>query len=458
MIRVDSRKVQKGDTFIAVRGVSSDGHDYIEKAIQNGAEYIIAEEGSYKVKTTIVKDTREYLTEYLKETYKKELKEMKIIGITGTNGKTTTAYLIYQALNKLNIKCSYIGTLGFFMEKKVCNLPNTTPDILDLYEMFVESYNKGYKHIVLEVSSQAISYKRVDKILFDYALFTNLTQDHLDYHKTMENYALAKQQLFKQLKNNGKAIINSDDKSNHYFVLEENNNIFYGINNGDVKIHNYLMSNLGTNLKYIYNDEVYETSTSLIGKYNIYNILLTITFLIELSIPIDKINNIIPKLNTPAGRMDKINLNSNVIIIDYAHTPDAMENIVSTVKEVKHNNIYIVFGCTGDRDRTKRNIMTKYALENSKHVIITNDDPHTEDPKQIINDMLNNVNLKNYEICLDRSKAIEKGINLLNENDILLILGKGHEEYMIVGNEKIPFNDRKEVEKYIKLKELIKEG
>lgn len=186
VLRVDSRKVEKGDTFIALKGISSDGHDYISKAIENGASKIIAEKGNYSVETILVKDTREYLTNYLSQKYNKELNEMTLIGITGTNGKTTSAYLIYQALNNLNIKCAYIGTIGFYLDKKIHDLPNTTPDILELYEMFMECYNKGYKHIVLEVSSQAISYKRVDKILFDYALFTNLTQDHLDYHKTME--------------------------------------------------------------------------------------------------------------------------------------------------------------------------------------------------------------------------------------------------------------------------------
>ena len=220
---------------------------------------------------------------------------MTLIGITGTNGKTTSAYLIYQALNNLNIKCAYIGTIGFYLDKKIHDLPNTTPDILELYEMFMECYNKGYKHIVLEVSSQAISYKRVDKILFDYALFTNLTQDHLDYHKTMENYALAKQQLFKQLKKNGKAIINADDKNNHYFVLN-NDNTFYGINSGDVKVKSYVINNNYTYIKYEYLNNEYEVTTNLVGKYNIYNILLTITLLIKMNISIGEINRIIPKL------------------------------------------------------------------------------------------------------------------------------------------------------------------
>lgn len=451
MIRVDSRLVEKGDTFIALRGISSNGHDYIEKAITNGATTIIAEYGDYSVKTIIKKDTREYLTNYLKTTYKEILNDMIIMGITGTNGKTTVAYFISQALNKLNIKCAYIGTIGFYMNKKICNLSNTTPDILDLYEMLIESYKNGFKHVILEASSQAISYKRIDQIMFDYTLFTNLTQDHLDYHKTMENYALAKQQLFKQLKKSGKAIINYDDKNKKYFSLKNNHNVFYGFNGGDFKICDYKMDNDGTKITYSYKNKIYETQTKLIGKYNIYNILATITQLIELSIPIKDVNEIIPTIVAPVGRMDTIYYKNNTIIIDYAHTADAISNLIETVKELKHDDIYTIFGCTGDRDRSKRNIMTNIVLKNSTKAIITNDDPHTEDVNQIVKDMLDNIALKNYEICLDRSKAIAKGINLLKENDILLILGKGHEEFMIVGKEKIPFNDKEEVNKYLKV-------
>lgn len=210
-IKTNSRKVKPGDTFVALRGISSDGHSYIDKAIEAGATKIIAEEGNYSVETVIVKDTRIYLEELLYKTYKDMLDDMTIIGLTGTNGKTTSCFLIYEALNALKTKCAYIGTIGFYLEDKVCDLPNTSPDICDLYEMFIESYNNGYKHIVMEVSSQGLSYGRLNKIPFDIALFTNLTQDHLDYHKTMENYALAKTKLFHQLKENGVSIVNIDD-------------------------------------------------------------------------------------------------------------------------------------------------------------------------------------------------------------------------------------------------------
>ena len=445
MLQVDSRNVKKGDTFLALRGVSSDGHHYISKAIENGASKIIAEEGNYSVLTEIVPDTREYLAQYLKQEYQTMINDITLIGITGTNGKTTTAYLLYQALNKLGEKTAYIGTIGFYLEDKVRSLNNTTPDLFDLYELFKESYDKGFKTIVMEVSSQAISYGRIKEIPFSYTLFTNLTQDHLDYHKTMENYANAKQQLFKQLKKDGWAIINADDSYKERFTLKENNNAFYGFTNGDLQIQKYYMTMEETTFFYLYEKNEYQVSTSLTGKYNLYNLGLMILTLIKMNYPIENINKIVKFLSSPSGRMEKIPYKKNSIIIDYAHTPDAICKLIRTVKEILKGNLYVVFGCTGDRDRIKRPIMTNLVLTNCTKAILTNDDPHFENPKQIFQDMLKENTLTNYEICEDRKVAIQKGIDLLKENDILLILGKGHEEFMIIGNEKIPFHDKTEV-------------
>lgn len=449
-IKVDSRKVKKGDTFIALRGISSDGHDYIESAIKNGASKLIVEEDkNYSVEYEVVSDTRAYLINYLKENYSKYLNEMKIIGITGTNGKTTSAYLLHNALNLLGIKTAYIGTIGFYINKKIESLNNTTPDVLDLFELLLKSYENGCKYVCMEVSSQGLSYKRVEGFLFDYVVFTNLTQDHLDYHKTMENYALAKQELFKKLKKDGVAIVNYDDKYKNYYLLEQNKNITYGFNGGDYKIEDYKMNNLGTTLKYKHNNEVYNISTKLIGKYNIYNLLITLVILDLIGIKQEEIKKISYELKTPSGRMETIGYNNNSIVIDYAHTPDAIEKIINTMKEVTKGNIYTVFGCTGDRDRTKRPIMLKLVTSLSRYAIVTNDDPHFEDPSQIVNDMISGVEAKNYEIILDRKQAIRKGINLLKEYDTLLILGKGHEEYMIIKDKKIPFKDSKAVEEIL---------
>ncbi|MDD2377326.1 MAG: UDP-N-acetylmuramoyl-L-alanyl-D-glutamate--2,6-diaminopimelate ligase [Bacilli bacterium] len=447
-IQSDSRKIKQGDTFVALRGISSDGHDYIERAISNGAIKVIAEEGNYEVETVIVPNTREYLNKYLYDNYSKYLEEMTIIGITGTNGKTTSAYLIYDALNKLGIKCAYIGTVGFYMDGKVASLNNTSPDVCDLYDLLIEAYENGYKHVALEASSQGLDGGRLEGIPFDYAIFSNLTQDHLDHHKTMENYALAKQLLFKKLKPNGISIVNYDDAYKDYFITD--NTIYYGKNGGDFKITDMELTNQYSKFKYVYNGVEHEITSSLLGDYNVFNMLVNIIVLTNLGISDEDIKNIIPKVKAPAGRMDTVMYKNNSIIVDYAHTPDAIEKIINAAKNVTTGNIYTVFGCTGDRDRTKRPIMTKMVTDLCKYAIITNDDPHYEDPEQIVSDMTTNLTNTNYEVCLDRKEAIIKGINLLEDNDILLILGKGHEEVMIVKDKKIPMNDKRIVLEYLK--------
>ena len=449
-IKSDSRKIKKGDIFVALNGISSNGEDYVRSAIERGASKVIVEsDNKYSVETIKVKDTRKYLIDYLKSNYGKYINDMNIIGITGTNGKTTSAYLIYQMLNKLGYKCAYIGTIGYYLDKKVCSLPNTSPDICDLYDMIVSSYDMGYKNIVIEVSSQGLDMGRFETIKFNYAIFTNLTQDHLDYHGNMKNYALAKQKLFYSLKDNGVSIINSDDDYKSYF--DKNNAVYYGTSAPQYKIKNI---NLGYKTKFTLsiNKKDYNFTTLLIGKYNVYNLVCAISLLCEMKIDISKIVSLTDTLMSPPGRMDIVNYKNNLIIIDYAHTPDAMENIYKTVTEISEGNIYTVFGCTGDRDRTKRPIMMNIALLNSNYSIVTSDDLHNEDFNQIVSDMTSNIKSNKYEIIKNRGLAIEKGISLLKNKDILLVLGKGHEDAIIVGDKKIPFNDKNVVEQIIKSK------
>lgn len=449
-IQTDSRKIKKGDTFVAVKCEVNDGHKYINSAIEKGASKVIAEYGTYDVETEIVPNTREYLNNYLKDNYNKYLDEMTLIAYTGTNGKTTSAYLLYQALNKLGVKAGYIGTIGFYLDEKVESLPNTSVDICDTYDLLIRAYDKGYKTVIMEASSHALANGRLKTINFDYAVFTNLTQDHLDYHKTMENYALAKQSLFRMLKKNGKAIVNNDDKYKNYFLLNGNHNITYGMSKDSTYyIDNLEMSNKGSKFVCNLDNENFNIETKLMGRYNIYNLLSVISVLKEMNFKNEQIVDVVKEINPPVGRMDKIEYRSNSIIIDYAHTPDGLENFISTVKEFAPNDIYIVFGCTGDRDRTKRPIMTEIVGKYAKRFIITNDDPHNEEPENIVKDMLQTYNDNNYEICLDRKEAIIKGINCLKENDILLILGKGHEEVMIIKDKKIPFNDKQVVLEYM---------
>ena len=456
-IKTDSRKVKKGDIFVALRGIVGDGHDFIPQAIKNGASKIIAEEGEYSVPYEIVKDSREYLNDYLKDNYNKYLNEMHIIGITGTNGKTTTAYLVHDALNKLDMKCCYIGTIGYFRDKKISGLPNTTPEVSEIYEMLIEAYDLGYRYAVVEASSEGLLHRRLENVPFEYAIFTNLTQDHLNIHGTMENYARCKQKLFNQIKPGGKAIVNYDDPNKDLFMLDYNTNITYGFKGGDYRISDYQMSIMGSNFTFINDGVKQNIKVPLIGKYNIYNVLTTIISLHELGVNFSDIYDVLLNIDMPPGRMDMVEYQNNRIVIDYAHTPDAVQNVISTVKEVCDGHIYTVFGCTGDRDRTKRPIMTKIVTDLSDRAIITSDDLHNEDPKQIVDDMIKGLINTNYEIELDRKKAIIKGIKMLDINDVLLILGKGHEEAIIVkDNKKIPFNDKKTVLEYLESKKVIR--
>lgn len=440
-IKSDSRKIEKGDTFIALKYVN-DGHDYIESAIKKGATKIIAEHGLYSVDTLIVRDTHEYLEKYLKENYWDEIKDLKIIGMTGTNGKTTTCYLLHKALNMLNQKCAYIGTIGFYIDEKIKDLNNTTPDILELYELLLEAKKQNCKYVVMEVSSHALSMNRVKGLEFDMALFSNLTQDHLDYHKNIDNYLNEKKKLFKMLRNNKLAFINIDDKYYKDFIMEENNNKTYGFKDSNYQITKYIYNINGG--KFVINDcDIY--NTKLIGKYNIYNLTLIIAVLNNLDFSYEQISEVIEKLESPSGRMDKITYKSNAIIIDYAHTPDAMEKTLLAVKELNPNHIYTVVGCGGNRDKIKRPIMGKISVDNSDKVIFTSDNPRNEDPSSIIDDIIQNLDKNNYEIEINREKAIIRGIQLLKENDILMVLGKGHENYQIINNEKIFFDDKKVV-------------
>lgn len=441
MIRSDSRRVRSGDIFIALKGIKSDGHDYINDAISRGASRVIVEHGNYSVDTLVVSDTREYLKKYLVSNYSSIFDSMTIIGITGTNGKTTTSYLIYQSLNKLGVKCSMIGTLGYYKDSKVSDLYNTCPDICMMYELLIDSYNSGYKCIVLEASSQGLAEDRLYGVKFDYSIFTNLTHDHLDYHKSVQNYVMSKRKLFLQLKDTGIGIVNVDDPYSKYFV--SNNLVKYGFNDSDYKVTNY------TDFSFDFFDgSIHSVKYNLVGKYNIYNLMACIIVLIKMGFSYDSIISVIKSISSPSGRMEVYNYLDNRIIVDYAHTPDAISNVLSSLHG--YNKLYAVFGCTGNRDRYKRPIMTKLLVDNCERVIITSDDLYDESFDDILSDMLKGINSHNYSICFDRGEAIKKGISLLGSNDILLVLGKGHESVIKIGSKRIPFNDGDFIKNVIK--------
>lgn len=449
MLRTDSRKVCKGDVFLALKGVVTDGHDFIDMAIRNGASKIICEHGSYSVDTMVVPSTREYLASYLKDLYKDKFSKVKLLGITGTNGKTTSAYLIYQLLNKLGKKCAYIGTIGFYLNDTVRPLNNTTPDLMELYSLFDEAFNSGVSVIVMEVSSHALELGRVLGLSFDIVSFTNLTQDHLDVHKTFDNYIKAKQKLFGMVKDDGYAIVNVDDKYSDRFIISGNNNITYGINPSNYHIISYNLRINRTEFIMEVDEKKYDVVIPIPGKYNIYNFLVALINVVKVGYDIDSVLGVIKDIKTPKGRFDIVNYNNNVIIVDYAHTPDAVLNILNAVNEYKEGKIYTVIGCGGDRDKSKRPLMGDIATRKSDYVIFTDDNPRSEKEEDIVNDIICNLNRDNYCVIYDRKSAIIKGIDLLNDKDILLILGKGHEDYQIIGKDRIHFDDKEVVLEYI---------
>lgn len=446
-IKTDSRKVVKGDTFIALKGNTVDGHDFIDSAIKNGAEKIICEHGKYDVDTINVSDTHEYLKNYLVNNYSKEFEDLKLIGVTGTSGKTTTCFLTYQILNKLGIKTCYIGTIGCYIDNDVVELSNTTPDILELYNLLLTAKEKGCKVIVMEVSSHSLAEERIKGLKFDVCAFTNLSQDHLDFHKTMEEYCKCKVKIINYLKDNGKIIVNVDDEYSKYFICDKS--LSLGINGSNYKIKEFHMENTHTDILFNVNNDSYEVRTNLIGKFNVYNYLTSLALINNLGISVNDIINVTDSIHAPVGRAQIIKVGTSIAVIDYAHKPDAVSKIIPLFREVTKGKIITIIGCGGDRDPKKRPIMGNIATRLSDYVILTNDNPRTEDEKLIMKDILEGITTNNYEVIYDRKDAIKKGISMLKDNDCLLILGKGHEDYQIIGRTKIHLSDYEEVIKNI---------
>ena len=441
MFKTNSKIVKKGDTFVALRGVNNDGHNYIKEAIKNGTTKVVVEEGTYSVETIKVDNTHDYLVNELDKMYGNDIKKLKLIGVTGTNGKTTTCFLCHEYLNKHGKKCGYIGTIGFYINDFIRPLSNTTPDVLEIYNMLLECIKENCEYVVMEVSSHSLSYNRLGNLMFDYVVFTNLTEEHLDYHKTMENYALDKQKLFYKLKNNGFALINIDDEYSKYFILEHNNNITYGKGNCDYKINSIKMNSKETS--FYLNDNLYKMN--LLGEYNVYN--MSIVIILMSKIFNDFID--VSTLTAPVGRLETIYDKGRIIMIDYAHTPDAVEKVLNNVKNIASGRIITIIGCGGDRDKYKRPIMGKIASDISDVCIFTSDNPRNENPMNIINDMLEGITKKNVKVEESRREALNMGLHICKKNDILLVLGKGHENYQIIGNKKYPFNDKKIIEELI---------
>ena len=450
----NSRLIKPGQTFVAIKGYTVDGHDYIEDAIKNGATAIIAEkEVKCSVPVTVVENSAEYYQKLLVKEYKDDFKDLKLIGITGTNGKTTSAWLTYQMLLGLGKKAAYIGTLGFICENYYKELPNTSPEILTIYKLLDKAKDLNCEYVVMEVSNFALDQKRIEGLEFVAGAFTNLTEDHLDYHKTMENYLEARLKLTDYIKKDGILLVNKDDEASKKFIEKFKNTKTYGYGSADYDIISDDIHPDHTDITFKVNGHEYKVTTNLTSKFNVYNYFTMFSILCELGFDIELVIEKTKNLKAPKGRCETYKVKDGFAVVDYAHTPDAVLKVVTAYKELAKARVITVVGCGGDRDPMKRPIMGEIASNYSDYVIFTNDNPRTEDPEKIMKDILAGVKKDNYEVCLDRREAIKRALDMICKDDIVLLLGKGHEDYQILGHTKVHLDDSEEILKYIEKSE-----
>ena len=450
----NSRLIKPGQIFVAIKGYTVDGHDYIEDAIKNGATAVIAQkEVNCSVPVTVVENSAEYYQKLLVKEYKDEFKDLKLIGITGTNGKTTSAYLTYQMLLNLGKKAAYIGTIGFMCGDYFKELPNTSPEILTTYKLLEKAKEMECEYVVMEVSNFALDQKRIEGLEFVAGAFTNLTEDHLDYHKTMENYLKAKLLLTDYIKKDGVLLVNKDDEASKKFIERFKNTKTFGYGNADYDILSDDIYPDHTDIIFKVNEKEYKVTTNLTSKFNVYNYFTMFSILHELGFKINELIEETKYLKAPKGRCETYKVKDGFAVVDYAHTPDAVLKTVTAYKELAKGRVITLVGCGGDRDPMKRPIMGEIASNYSDYVIFTNDNPRTEDPENIMKDILKGVKKDNYEVCLDRREAIKKALDMIEKDDIVLLLGKGHEDYQILGHTKVHLDDSEEILKYIEKSE-----
>ena len=450
-LEFDSRKIKQGDVFIALEGSIVDGHTFISKAIENGAKTVLVEKDVDKVEGInyfLVDGLREKMGIIASNFYGYPQNQLKIVGVTGTNGKTTTTYILESILGEKNV--ARIGTVEYKIGDEIIPAPNTTPSSLEIIKICKKALEKNIKYLIMEVSSHGLDIGRVNMLRFEVGIFTNLTLDHLDYHKTMENYYLAKRKLFDLVKDKKNSIINIDDEYGKRY-LEYTNGISYGIGQGDIQGEIKQITREGQEVTIKIFEKEYKINLRLLGRYNLSNLLGAIGAVKTLGLSDEEIISKIPLIHGAPGRFEPVKIDRDfTVIVDYAHTGDALENILKSINEFKTNRVITVFGCGGDRDKTKRPIMGGIAEKYSDIVIVTSDNPRTEDPEEIIKDIVVGLTKENHIIEIHREKAIEKAISLAEKNDIILIAGKGHENYQVIGREKIHFDDKEEVIKAIK--------
>lgn len=463
-IEINSKNVKNGYIFFAIKGEKTDGNLFIDEAIKNGAIAVVSQKDIKRNDIEVIKvnDVHRVLSKASSNFYSNPSSKLKVIGITGTKGKTSVASFIEQIISNLGIECGVIGTINYRTNKRILmDAPNTTPYSPLLDKVIYEFVKDDCKVCIMEVSSHALKLKKVDEVEFDICIFTNLQSDHLDFHKTINDYKESKLRLFELLKASPKqnkvAAINMDDQFSKNIIdkIKGLQVISYSINqNSDIKASDIILTPNKTEFKLNFKNKRYHIKTPLCGKHNVYNILAAISAAYPIVNDIEKVLQNIENIKPVKGRLEKISTSVGfTIYIDYAHTEQSLKEILLTLNSIPHKNIITVFGCGGDRDKTKRAPMGKVASQLSNYVIITSDNPRTEDPIQIIKDIefgIKEINGSNYIIIPDRAKAIEKAIEIATQDDIVLIAGKGHEDYQITSAGKIHFSDSEEVLKSLK--------
>jgi len=454
-IAYDSRAVSTGFVFVCVSGYNVDGHGFIDDAVKNGAVAVVVEkevkvpEGVSKV---LVPNTRKALAEISSAYFGHPSRQIKLIGVTGTNGKTTTTYFIKSILEKAGQKVALLGTISNIIGDKIVEAKRTTPESYDLQEMFHEMINEAVDYCVMEVSSHSLELERVAGCTFNVGIFTNLTRDHLDFHKTFENYFNSKLKMFSQSK---VAAVNVDDQYGREIVKRINIPVigYSEKSSGDVTAENVVITSKVSTFTMKYKDQRVDISLPLPGRFNVYNALAAASACIAEGIPFQHIKEGLESVKGIPGRSEVIDSGRGfTIIIDYAHTADGLENILKTVREYAEARIITVFGCGGDRDKTKRPLMGEVSGNLSDFSIVTSDNPRTEDPEAIIEDIIPGVERSKgkYKVIVDRRSAIKEALSMAEDRDVVVIAGKGHENYQVLKDRTIHFDEREIVNEILK--------
>lgn len=453
-LQTDSRKIKAGDLFICLKGFTVDGHDFVPQAVKQGAVAILTEREladlPSSVTQIIVKDTYKAMAKLSSVFFEHPSKRLPVIGVTGTNGKTTTTWITKQIYEQAGYTMGLIGTIENRIGDRVLATKNTTPESLELQRLFKQMADSGCHYAVMEVSSHALALGRTWGTSFTQGVFTNLSPEHLDFHQTMEAYQEAKGLLFARLK--GAAILNADEPATGYFKrLTEAEVITYGINNqADIQAKNIRMTNHEMNFLVETFKGNLTVTTKYMGTFNIYNILAAIGSALAEGIPLSNIENAVKQLKPVPGRMEPIPNDKGIqVFVDYAHTPDSLENVLKTAREFTPHRLICVVGCGGNRDKTKRPVMASIAEKWSDYVVLTSDNPRLEPPEQIIAEMETGMCGDKYVAIVDREEAIAYALEQAKPGDTVLIAGKGHETYQIIGTESIHFDDREIARKYL---------